>query len=203
MADIRLDCPSCGEHLELDEALGGQRIKCPACNNEFTNPGRPDGPVVARMARKDSAAPAENPGGERDLFELKPTARAYVGSILFGILLIPFFFIGLILLIRVWYKVASKKYRLTTQRLFIQEGLIAKHLEELELFRIKDVTVTQGILERLFGAGTVIVLSTDDTNPRVALAGIGKPVDVKEKIRNAATAARKREGVRTSEFIKS
>lgn len=126
-----------------------------------------------------------------------------MGEIILGILLIPVFLVGLILLLNVWYKVASQQYRLTTQRLFVQKGLIAKHLEELELFRVKDVIVKQSILQRILGFGTITVLSTDDSNPHVALIGINKPVDVKEIIRNSFRAARKREGVRAAEFIPS
>ena len=139
---------------------------------------------------------------ERTLFEIGPSPKAYLGSILFGIPLV-FLLVGVFMLLGVWYKVASRRYRLTNQRLFVQRGLVAKHLEEVELFRVKDVTVRQGILQRILGCGTVTVLSTDDTTPVVQLSGIANPVEIKESIRNAFRAARKREGMRTGEFIPS
>ncbi|NLW82435.1 MAG: PH domain-containing protein [Desulfovibrionales bacterium] len=207
MAEIKLDCPHCGQHLEGDEELCGQTIKCPSCNGEIIIPAKAAPPPAAKVARITTSAPpmaaAPSSDEEHQVFELKPTAKAFLGEIIFGILLIPVFLIGLILLLNVWYKVVSLKYRLTTQRLFVQKGLIAKHLEELELFRVKDVTVKQGILQRLLGFGTIIVLSTDDSNPQVLLIGINKPVDVKETIRNSFRAARKREGVKMAEFIPS
>ena len=208
MAEIKLDCPHCGQHLEGDEELCGQKINCPSCNGEIIIPAKQAPRPAAKIARVATSAPpppaaAPSPDEEREVFALKPTAKAFLGEIILGILLIPVFLVGLILLLNVWYKVVSLKYRLTTQRLFVQKGLIAKHLEELELFRVKDVTVKQGILQRIFGFGTIIVLSTDDSKPQVALIGINKPVDVKETIRNTFRAARKREGVRAVEFIPS
>lgn len=143
------------------------------------------------------------PEEEKPIFELKPSGRAYLGLILWGVALLLVFGLGLILLFRAWYLVVSTRYRLTTQRLFAQRGLIAKELEEVELFRVKDVTVSQGFFQRLLGVGSVVVLSTDDTTPRLELAGILNPVEVKEKIRGAFRASRQREGMRMAEFIPS
>ena len=139
---------------------------------------------------------------EPTLFALRPTYRAHLGLLIWGVLLAPVG-IGVILLLRAWYLVASTRYRLTNQRLFAETGLIAKNLEEVELFRVKDVTLRQGVLDRLLGVGTVTVLSTDDTAPELALAGVRDPLAAKEALRTAFRAARQREGMRTGEFIAS
>ena len=139
---------------------------------------------------------------ETAIFELTPAYRAHLGLLVWGVLLAPVG-IGLILLARAWYLVASTRYRLTTQRLFAETGLIAKNLEEVELFRVKDVTLRQGVLDRLLGVGTVTVLSTDDTAPELALAGVRDPLAAKEALRTAFRAARQREGLRIGEFIAS
>ena len=152
------------------------------------------------MDEKMPAPPT--PAEEHPIFELKPAYRARLGLLVWGVLLLPAG-VGLILLLRAWYLVASTRYRLTTQRLFAQTGLIAKHLEEVELFRVKDVTLSQGVLDRMLGTGTVTVLSTDDTAPRLELAGIFDPLAAKEALRTAFRAARQREGMRMAEFIPS
>ena len=51
---------------------------------------------------------------ETAIFELKPTYRAHLGLLVWGVLLAPVG-IGLILLARAWYLVASTRYRLTNQ----------------------------------------------------------------------------------------
>ena len=142
-------------------------------------------------------------GDERQIFEWKPAWRAHPGLLFLGFGLLVVFGLGLLFLLRAWYLVAATRYRLTTQRLFVQTGLIAKNLEEVELFRVKDVTLRQGVLDRLLGTGTVTVLSTDDTAPVLEIQGILHPLDAKERIRTAFRAARQREGLRTGEFIAS
>jgi hypothetical protein len=47
------------------------------------------------------------------------------------------------------------------------------------------------------------VLSTDDTAPRLVLAGLLDPLRAKEQVRTAFREARRREGMHTAEFIHS
>jgi hypothetical protein len=67
-----------------------------------------------------------------------------------------------------------------------------KHINELELYRVKDVVVDQRVLPRLLGYGTATVLSADDTTPAVHLARISRPTKVKESIRSQYRACRPR-----------
>ena len=100
-----------------------------------------------------------------------PVARAFLGQILLGVVsiglgvglairapdfslprwlaLVPLAF-GVLLLLLVWIRVKSCSYRLTNERLFIRRGWLAKHVNELELYRVKDVVVDQGVKENKF-----------------------------------------------------
>jgi uncharacterized membrane protein YdbT with pleckstrin-like domain len=51
--------------------------------------------------------------------------------------------LGLALVLLVWIKVKSCSYRLTSQRLFVRRGWLSKHVNEMELYRVKDVIVDQ------------------------------------------------------------
>jgi membrane protein YdbS with pleckstrin-like domain len=74
-------------------------------------------------------------------------------------------------------------YRLTTQRLFIREGILTRTLSEVELVRVDDVTVRQGLIQRLFGVGDVLLASTDRSSGAIEILGIDRPIEVKEMIR--------------------
>ena len=76
-------------------------------------------------------------------------------------------------------------------------------MNELELYRVTDVVVDQRALQRLLGYGTIKVLADDDSTPQVDLAGISRPMAVKELIRTQYRAARQREGVHPTEFMQS
>jgi hypothetical protein len=76
-------------------------------------------------------------------------------------------------------------------------------VDELELYRVKDVVVNQGIWQRLLNYGTITVLTDDDTTPETDLVRISRPTEVKEMIRTQYRAARHREGVQPTEFMRS
>ena len=104
---------------------------------------------------------------------------------------------------RGFYQTRSVTYRLSSHRLFIQVGLIGRSQEEIELFRITDVSMEQTAMERLMGIGTIVVKSTDETLPVAKLENISDPVKHKDILRDAYRSARTREGMRAGEFIGS
>ena len=109
------------------------------------------------------------------------------------------FGVGLLVWLGAWIAWKSAGYQLTNQRLFVRRGLIARKVQELELYRVTDVAFTQGVIERLFGIGTVSVVANDPTTPTLAMPGIADPETVKETIRTAYRRARRAEGVRVGE----
>lgn len=61
----------------------------------------------------------------------------------------------------VWLHRYSTRYRLTNERLIKISGLLAKGVDEVELYRIRDTRVHQSLLQRLVGLGDIEVTSTD------------------------------------------
>jgi membrane protein YdbS with pleckstrin-like domain len=229
MNPIKFECPHCHEIISGDESLYGQRVKCQKCQATILVPQAPASPEpqTARLIQDPATSAPMVPvqaDQETDIFNLSPVARAFPGHILLGVIfiglavglalraqdfswprwvaLVPLA-LGLLLLLLLCIRVKSCSYRLTTQRLFVRRGWLAKHVNELELYRVKDVVVDQAGLQRLLGYGTVTVLSADDTTPEVDLVGISSPTKVKELIRTQYRAARQREGVRPTEFMQS
>ena len=229
MNPIQFECPYCHAIIAGDESQYGRQVKCGKCQCTLLVPPAPvgTGPQMAQLIpRADGRAPVapDMPNVETDIFNLAPAARAFSGRILLGVIcfglgiglalsvrdypwapraaLLPVA-LGVILFLLVWTKVKSCSYRLTTQRLFVRRGWLAKHVEELELYRVKDVVVDQGVLPRLLGYGTITVLADDDSTPTLQLIRISSPIKVKEMIRTQYRAARQREGVRPTEFMRS
>jgi uncharacterized membrane protein YdbT with pleckstrin-like domain len=224
MADITFACPHCEQHIEADDAICGQTVECPSCQGEIIVPEKPKpAPKVASIIPSSSEPEPDDPEDEHTLFTEKPAMRAYLGRMIgagiwsaigivvllvikfnaFASIVLPPLVIGGITALGIWIETHSTEYKLTTQRFFLKKGLIAKHVDELELFRVKDVTVDQGIIQRMLGFGSVMILSTDDSTPKIVMHGIAKPTEVKELIRKTHRVARKKERVHAAEFIAS
>lgn len=224
MADITFECPHCQQHIEMADSVCGQTAQCPSCQGDIIVPEKPK--PAAKVARIISASPEPEPDvpeDEHTLFTAKPALRAYFGRMIgagicsiigivvllwiefnaFASIVLPLLVIVGITALGVWIETHSIEYKLTTQRFFQKRGFLAKHLDELELFRVKDVTVHQDIIQRMLGFGSVTILSTDDSTPRIVMHGIAKPTEVKELIRKTYRIARKKERVHATEFIAS
>jgi membrane protein YdbS with pleckstrin-like domain len=83
-------------------------------------------------------------------------------------------------------RLRSTKYRLTNQRLVVEEGIVSRSLDEVDLRTVDDSGFSQSPLERLQGIGTVWVIASDRTTPRLALRGIQDPRALRETIREHA-----------------
>ena len=93
------------------------------------------------------------------------------------------------------------KYELTPSRLVISTGFINQREEEVRLYRVKDVTYTQSLIERIGGTGTLRILSNAASVPEIHLDHIKNARKVKDVISQSVEVARRENGVRTSELM--
>jgi uncharacterized membrane protein YdbT with pleckstrin-like domain len=88
----------------------------------------------------------------------------------------------------------SERYTLTSQRLEIERGVVSRHFESLELWRIREVVLEQTLVERLRGAGRVTLVAADALQPSLVLG----PVTNARAFYDALVAARPNPGQRGS-----
>ena len=88
------------------------------------------------------------------------------------------------------------EYVISTQRVRIVSGIFSKDIQEIELFRVKDTMAHQSFFLRLFGLGTITILSGDERHPRLILSGVPGAVELRERLRQEIMTLRQRFGVR-------
>ncbi len=91
---------------------------------------------------------------------------------------------------------ATTDYAVTTQRLTLRKGVFNRTLEEIELYRIKDTTLTKSFWQRILGLGSVVVESSDASMPRLVIPWVKDAEDVRQTIRQNVEAVRRARGVR-------
>ncbi len=88
-------------------------------------------------------------------------------------------------------RVYGTHYRLTSQRLFIERGILSRTTDQTELYRVDDVRTHQSLLNRVFGVGDVeLVAPSDPTQPSIRIVGIEGPAAVAEHVRTQSRALR-------------
>ena len=92
------------------------------------------------------------------------------------------------------------RYAISDDRLFTSVGLFNIKDEEILLYRVRDLSVSRSLAQRLFGVGTITVVSSDKSNPSLVLKDIKDSVAVKELIHNQVEDMKIARKVRIGEF---
>lgn len=97
--------------------------------------------------------------------------------------------------------ISFTKYSLSEDRLFISQGLLNIKDDEVLLYRVRDIDTSRSLWQRLFGVGTVTVMSSDKTMPNLVLKNIKDPVETKELIHHQVEEMKIRRRVRLGEIM--
>jgi uncharacterized membrane protein YdbT with pleckstrin-like domain len=88
-----------------------------------------------------------------------------------------------------WLVRATTEYRIFEDALEVESGILAKDIEHIQLFRIRDLGLSQSLVARVLGIGTVTIASTDRSQPELALRGLTRPRELYETIRRLVSAS--------------
>ena len=93
------------------------------------------------------------------------------------------------------------RYSLSEDRLFVSEGFLNLKDDEVLLYRVRDIDTRRSLWQRIFGVGTVTVVSSDKTMPNLVLKNIKDPVKVKELIHKQVEEMKIQRRVRFGEIM--
>ena len=93
------------------------------------------------------------------------------------------------------------RYSLSEDRLFVSVGFLSIRDDEVLLYRVRDIDTSRSLWQRIFGVGTVTVISSDKTMPNLVLKNIKDPVFVKELIHKQVEEMKIKRRVRVGEIM--
>jgi uncharacterized membrane protein YdbT with pleckstrin-like domain len=153
--------------------------------------------------------------GEQIVFSGRPVWRSIlsfyitglIGSIVIGVIVALIFSTGAgVLAFLVLFALdvligfvrrVSTKYTITNQRLRIERGILAKHVQQTRIERVQNVNTNQTFVSRILRVGTVDfdTAGTDDSD--FTFIGVGNPHVVVEAVDHAQREASAASGPRT------
>lgn len=211
-----MTCNQCGA------AAPPGAVFCPQCGAQIA--------AEVRSARAAKVRPSGPPGTAHDVSETdlwsggyspKAMTGPFVGAALLVVAgmigssfagpagwtavavgaVVVFVYLGLLLL----YRQMAVRYRLTNQRLLREVGILTRTDDRVLVVDIDDIKVEQGLFERMFNLGTIILAVRDETTKEertdedgrgiLRMIGIENPRHVADLIDEARRAERSRRGV--------
>jgi membrane protein YdbS with pleckstrin-like domain len=87
------------------------------------------------------------------------------------------------------------KYRITNYRIDVTTGVLSRNIETLELWHVEEPRLHQSLLNRIFGVGSITILSHDATLPTLTLYGLPRPQELFRTIEQRVIAVKRQRGV--------
>jgi membrane protein YdbS with pleckstrin-like domain len=198
-----------------------ESLFCPKCGKSLAEQGNssPDNApttVVQKMMAKVESVRNSPDDQEHDLWKGGFSPKAMLGywllaglvtvvAIVVGIFALNpvVWIIGLAVAFSLWvafalyllYQRMGVEYHLTTQRLFHRQGILSRVTNRIEVIDIDDVQFTQSFIERFLGVGTIRILSTDISDPKLIMTGIDDVKTVFDTIDKVRRDERRRRGL--------
>ena len=102
-----------------------------------------------------------------------------------------------------WLENMASKFTVTEERLIIRRGIIAKSVDEIELYRIKDVRINFTIINQIAGIGTICIASSDETTRAgdLVIRDVENAQARREELRRLVDIARQKRRVREVDMV--
>jgi membrane protein YdbS with pleckstrin-like domain len=204
-------CPSCSTQVPAGSTF------CPKCGHRLGEPARAAGSTPAEQLKAGNRPTAGSDDPEQQLWHGSYSPKAMYGSwFLAGVVTIVAIAVSVIfsatvfvpvaagiIVVVLWlsllgyllYERLSVDYTLTNQRFIHKVGILRRVTNRIETIDIDDVTFEQGIIERMFGVGTIRLLSSDTSDPKLFLKGIDDVKRVADLIDDARRSERRKRGM--------
>ena len=108
----------------------------------------------------------------------KDLPQGIVRQIVFWLPLLPLLF-----LVGKWIGLSFISYEVTSERVKVIRGILSKRTDELELYRVKDTSLIEPFVFRLFSAGNISFVTADASTPALELSAIKNAKEVREQLR--------------------
>jgi uncharacterized membrane protein YdbT with pleckstrin-like domain len=100
----------------------------------------------------------------------------------------------------IWISTKAESFTLTTERLRIKKGVFNQTFDEVELYRVKDITLTRSMLQRMLSLGSVVMQTSDRGQENINISSVRHSEELREHLRKQVELVRDHKRVREVDF---
>jgi len=75
-------------------------------------------------------------------------------------------------------------YSLDNNRFYLKRGFLNSVMDELLLYRVLDVKLTRSLGQKIFGVGTILLITADQSNPNLSIKNVRHSDRVRKLLSN-------------------
>jgi uncharacterized membrane protein YdbT with pleckstrin-like domain len=111
--------------------------------------------------------------------------------------------IGMVIILVKWIQNLATTYEVTPERLIIRHGIFIKSIDEIELYRVKDIRIDFSLVNQWADIGTITVLSSDETtrDKPLLIPNVDAARRRREELRKLVDTARQKRQVREIDMV--
>ena len=129
--------------------------------------------------------------GEEVVWVGEPTKLRMVGTLVTGVVLIPFL-IGILILVfspLSYLGIKHTDYVVTNRSLYVKQGILSTNIESVDLDRIQNTEFTQSFWGKQLGFGTIEISTAGSSGADISFDDVEDARDVREEISRVQRAA--------------
>jgi uncharacterized membrane protein YdbT with pleckstrin-like domain len=115
-------------------------------------------------------------------YDSRPAWRNYWFAILIGVISIPVFGFGLVILLWVVVQRYGNRFYIEKSKIESRSGIVSKELRSIRLENLRDVHMKQSVMQRLFSVGDIAFSSSGQSTQEVVFSGIENPQALKDSV---------------------
>jgi uncharacterized membrane protein YdbT with pleckstrin-like domain len=121
-----------------------------------------------------------------------------------GTLLLCLVGIGFLIILAKWIENIGATFEVTGDRLIIRRGIISKSIDEIELYRVKDIRLDFSLINQWANIGTITLVTSDETTRSAPLIipFVENAQARREQLRALVDQARQRRQVREIDMVR-
>jgi len=157
-----------------------------------TDGGAADGDAAGDSLTDRAAAAADSDvsewlslePGEEVVWVGEPTKLRMVGTLVMGVVLIPFL-VGIVVLLfspLSYLGIKHTDYVVTTRSLYVKQGILSTNIESVDLDRIQNTEFTQSFWGKQLGFGTIEISTAGSSGADISFDDVEDARDVREEI---------------------
>ena len=99
-----------------------------------------------------------------------------------------------------WFPIGFEKYTVRDGKIYINKGLFSTVSDQTLLYRVIDIQLRRTLRQKIFGTGTIILISRVDADPEIVLENVKDSRYVMDMLSELVEEERKKRNVVGKEF---